>query len=160
MNANLLLALLYNGTLVAVCVLALQRGGRPERIGAVVSLAASAATVAFRYFQIARGTPAEISVLAIDTGVLACFFWLAIHTVRFWPVWAFGFALADVVVSLAGGLIPNTPLFAYQTSLGIYAYLALGALAVGTLRLPRNATARDRHGFRRPTQPLDVARDA
>lgn len=160
MNANLLLALLYNGTLVAVCAFALQRGGRPERIGAVVSLAASGATVAFRFFQIARGAPAEISILVIDAAVLASFFWLAVRTVRFWPVWAFGFALADVVVSLAGGLIPNTPLFAYQTSLGIYAYLALGALAVGTLRLPTNATARDRHGFRRLTQHVDAARDA
>ena len=125
-----------------------------------MNLAASAATVALRYLQIARGAPAEISVLVIDAGVLACFFWLAIRTVRFWPVWAFGFALADVVVSLAGGLIPNAPLFAYQTSLGIYAYLALGALALGTRRLPENATASDLNGFKRPTQTLDEAADA
>ncbi len=159
MDASLLLALLYNGTLVAVCAFALQRGGRPERIGAVVSLTASGATVALRYFQIAQGAPAEISVLVIDAGVLACFFWLAVRTVRFWPVWAFGFALADVVVSLAGGLIRNTPLFAYQTSLGIYAYLALGALAAGTLRLPRDATAKDFDGFRRSAQPIGEALD-
>ena len=148
MNGHLLLALLYDGVLTVVCAFALLRGGRPERIGATVNLAASVATFVLRYFQIARGAPAELVGLAIDGGVLASFFWLAIRTIRFWPVWAFGFALADVIVSLAGGLLPDAPLFAYQTSLGIYAYLAIGALAIGTCRLPRHVVADRSRGFR------------
>lgn len=160
MNVHLLLALLYNGVLIAVCTFAFLRGGRPEQVGAAVNLGASSATFALRFFQIVRGAPAELVVLAIDISVLACFFWLAIRTVRFWPVWAFGFALADVVVSLAGDLLPKAPLFAYQTTLGIYAYLALGALAIGTYQLPRYAVGDQGHGFRPSSpSPYQVGRD-
>lgn len=150
MSSHLGLAMAYDGALVVICCFALLRGERPERIGAVVNIIGSGATVLLRYLHVAQDTPAEISIMAIDAGVLACLFWLAIKTVRFWPVWAFGFALADIFVSAAGALIPKTPLFAYQTSLGIYAYLALGALALGTLRLQRHGSPDDHQGFRRP----------
>lgn len=149
MNAYLLLlALTYDVALVAVCLFALVRGGRPERVGAFVNLAASIATVALRWLRIATGAPAEVIVLAIDAGVVGSFFWLATRTTRFWPVWAFGFALADIVVSVTGALLPTTPFIAYHTTLGIYAYLALAALAIGTYRLPRDANPDQRRGHR------------
>lgn len=157
MGTHLLLALLYNATVIIVCGFAFLRGGRPEKIGAAANLVASLLTFGLRLSHITRGAPAELAVLAIDTGVLASFFWLAVRTVRYWPVWAFGFALADVFVSLAGGLIPNTPLFAYQTGLGIYAYLALAALALGTFRLPRHASQSIRNGFRADTVQVAAA---
>ncbi|WP_232280472.1 hypothetical protein [Sphingomonas sp. PAMC 26605] len=92
--------------------------------------------------------PAHYLVTIIDFGVLAVFFWLATHTTRFWPIWASGFALADIVITLAGAALPKTQLFAYHTGLGIYAYLALAALAMGTYRLPRDATPEQRRGLR------------
>ena len=145
-----LLALAYDFILVAVCLFAFVRGGRPERVGASINLAASIATVALRWLRIATGAPAEIIVLAIDAAVLATFFRLAIRSTRFWPIWAFGFALADIVVSITGSLLPTTPFIAYHTTLGIYAYLALAALAIGTYRLPHDATPEQRRGHRPP----------
>lgn len=45
--------------------------------------------------------------------------------------------------------MPRVPLFAYHTGLGIYAYLALGALALGTFRLASHAAPHIRDGSRR-----------
>lgn len=76
--------------------------------------------------------------MSIDVAVVAGFYLLAVTTNRYWPIWAFGFALADVVANLARALLPNTSLFAFHTGLGMYAYLALAALALGTRRAWRS----------------------
>ena len=144
------LALAFNAILVATCGFALVRGGRPERIGAAVNLAACGLTATARLMDSAAWAPLHLAVLAIDLLVVAAFFWLAVSTSRFWPIWAFGFAVADVLMSLSGAIIGNVPLFAYQTGLGIYAYFALGALLLGTWRLPPNASAEQRRGSRSP----------
>ncbi|TPG42696.1 hypothetical protein EAH79_02150 [Sphingomonas koreensis] len=153
MPLNLLLALLFDVVLLLSCLYALIRGGRPERIGAVINLAASAVTTALRLFDIRYFAPAEALVFAIDVAVVAGFYWLAVRTTRFWPVWAFGFALADVFINISGVLLPRTPLFAFHSGLGLYAYLALGAMTLGTYRLGRDASADERRGIRRGCAP-------
>jgi hypothetical protein len=152
MVSPIVLALLFDTVLAVTCGYALARGGRPERIGAAINLFAAGLTVLLRYLGIATGAPAELVVLAIDIAVTAGFYWLAISTTRFWPVWAFGFALANIGTSFAGKLLPQTPLFAYHTGLGLYAYLCLAALVAGTARLPRRAPPAVKHGDRRSCQ--------
>lgn len=147
---SLLLALLFNSVLLAICIYALVWGGTPERIGAIVNLAASVVSTALRVSDLSFFAPTSIIMLAIDLAVAGSFFFLAARTTRFWPIWAFGFALADIVMSIAGTLLPRAPLFAFQSGLVIYAYLALAALAVGTYRLPRDATPDQRRGNRPP----------
>ncbi len=145
---RLSLALLFNVVLATVCIYALVRGGRPERAGAIINLAASVVSTALRLFDVSYYAPLSAVMLAIDIGVALGFFWLAIQSTRFWPVWAFGFALANIVMSVAASLLPRAPLFAFHTGLGLYAYLALLALALGTYRLPGDATAEQRKGLR------------
>lgn len=149
MSLSLALALLFDATLVTICGYALVRGGRPERLGAAINLAATAATLASRLQSSMHLVPLDMTIMVIDLFVASSFYWLAITTVRFWPIWAAGFALADLFMSSSGALLPQVPLFAYHTGLGIYAYLALGALALGTFRLPRNAEPHLRNGSRR-----------
>lgn len=151
-----MLALMFNGVLVTTCLYAAVRGGRPERIGAGINIAASWVTTTLRLTSSHFYAPADLIVLSIDLLVVAGFYWLAISTTRFWPIWAFGFAVANIFVSIAGGLIPRTPLFAYHTGLGTYAYLALASLALGTFYLPKHASAECRRGRRAPTQPLPI----
>jgi len=148
MDIRVLLACAFNAVLLAICGFAFWRGGRPERIGATSNFAASLLTDAVRLAIPAAWVPAYYLVTIIDLAVLVTFFWLATRSTRFWPVWAFGFALADIIISVAGVLMPDTPLIAYHTGLGIYAYLALGALAIGTYCLPRDATTDERLGLR------------
>ncbi|AYJ84708.1 hypothetical protein D3Y57_01060 (plasmid) [Sphingomonas paeninsulae] len=144
-----LLAIGFNTALLAVCGLAFVKGGRPERIGAAINLCAALATDVLRIANVAHLAPADLSVFAIDVAVAGGFFWLGVATIRFWPIWAAGFAVADLFMSVCGALLPRVPLFAYHTGLGIYAYLALGALALGTLRLAPDAEPHIRNGSRR-----------
>lgn len=153
MSSRLVLALVFNGVLVTICIYAAVRGGRPERIGAGINIVASGLTTALRLANPYFYAPAELLVLSIDALVMAGFYWLAVNTTRFWPIWAFGFAVANLFVSLAGGLIPKTPLFAYHTGLGLYAYLALASLAIGTFYLPNRAFESSRDGRRVPKLP-------
>ncbi len=149
MTIQVALAVAFNGAMAATLIFALVCGGRPERFGALINLGGFVLTVLVRLVVPAAWMPAEVMVLLIDLAVAAGFYWLALTTIRFWPIWAAGFALADLFMSIAGALLPHTPLFAYQSGLVIYAYLALGALALGTFRLPRNAEPYIRNGSRR-----------
>eukprot|EP01037_Dinobryon_pediforme_P032475 gene32475-37431_t len=139
MDTRVILACAFNGTLFAICSFALWRGGRPERVGALVNVFGSLSTAVVRLAFPEAWAPAHYLVTIIDLGVLATFFWLTTHSTRFWPIWASGFALADIIISVAGVILPKTRLFAYHTGLGLYAYLALGALALGTYRLPQDS---------------------
>ena len=121
----------------------------PERRGAAVNLLAVGATAALRSLDSRHLVPADLGIFAIDACVAGAFFWLGATTVRFWPIWAAGFAVADLFMSVCGALLPRVALFAYHTGLGIYAYLALGALALGTFRLGRDAEPHIRNGSRR-----------
>lgn len=148
MSLQIFLALLFDATLILICSYAFVRGGRPERIGAGINMLASVATTALRLLNVAYFAPADLVILVIDIAVVGGFYCLGITTTRFWPIWAAGFALANLFMSLLGGLLPRVPLFVYHTQLGIYAYLALGALALGTFRLPRCAEPHLRTGSR------------
>ncbi|MDQ1159519.1 apolipoprotein N-acyltransferase [Sphingomonas sp. SORGH_AS 950] len=149
MISKLALTVLFDSVCAIVCVTSLLRGGRPERFEAMINLTAVALTWALRHWDVEHFAPADVSIFTIDLAVAAGFFWLAVTTIRFWPIWAAGFALCDLFMSVLGGLLPSVPLFAYHTQLGIYAYLALGALAIGTYCLPRNAEPHIRNGSRR-----------
>lgn len=149
MSANVLLALAYNAVLLSVCGYAWVRGGRPERIGAAINIVASFATTVLQLTDRQYFTPAQVVVLGIDALVAVGFYWLAVTTIRFWPIWAFGFALADLVMSLAALFLPSVSLFAYHSGLRAYAYLALGALLLGAHRMPRDADDVLKNGSRR-----------
>jgi hypothetical protein len=148
MTIYLAMAVAYDVTLATVFLHAFLRGGRPERIGAVVNLAASLLSSVVRISGATSWAPAALIILIIDAVVAFCFYRLATSTTRFWPIWAFGFAMADILVSVAGALLPSTPWLAYETGLGIYAYLALFALAIGSLCLSPHADRGQRAGVR------------
>jgi hypothetical protein len=145
---HIALALLYDVILAIVCSAALLWGGRPEKIGAVINLVASIATTALQLSDAAYFAPAALPIIIIDAIVACCFCWLSVTTIRFWPLWACGFSVTNLYTELFGALRPHVPLFAYQTGLGTYAYLTLGALALATYRLPRDAAAYLRNGSR------------
>lgn len=146
---QIVLALLYDAVLIGVSGLAVVRGGRPERLGALLLLLASASSSAVRVLHISSWAPGEMIIVAIDCAVIAGFYWLAVTTIRFWPIWALGFAMANIFIGIAGAMLPALPLLAYTSGLGIYAYLALGSLATGTFFLPRDASPVLRNGSRR-----------
>lgn len=146
--ATLITVVAFWTAMLGVCGYACAYGGRPERFGAALSMGAWILTMVMRLTFASAWLPADLSILAIDIAVAVGFFWLAVTSTRFWPIWAFGFALSNLLMSVAGALLPHIELFAYHTGLGVYAYLALGALALGTYRLPRDAGPVLRNGAR------------
>lgn len=156
MTSRFVLALVFNGALVTTCIYAAMCGARPERIGAGINIVASGLTTALQLTNPYFYAPAELIVLSIDALVVAGFCWLAVNTTRFWPIWAFGFAVANIFVSVAGGIIPGTSLFAYHTSLGLYAYLALASLAIGTFYVCNCSSCRHRNGRRAVKLPRSL----
>jgi hypothetical protein len=90
MSTSWLLALTYNAVLLCVSGYAWVRGGRPERIGAAINFVASCATTVLQLIDQRFYAPAEAVVLGIDCSVAVSFYWLAISTIRFWPIWALG----------------------------------------------------------------------
>lgn len=147
-DTRIIMALAFDATLLTVCAYAALRGKGPERVGAAVNLCAVLATNVARLTGLATWLPTDALLWVIDLSVLASFFWLGIASTRFWPIWCFGFALADICLCVARMTMPDQRLFVYATGQGIWAYLALAALAVGSYRVSRDATSTGSRGWR------------
>ena len=78
---QIVLALLYDAVLIGVCGWAFVRGGRPERLGALLLLSASASSSAVRVLHISSWAPGEMVIFTIDCAVIAGFYWLAVTTI-------------------------------------------------------------------------------
>lgn len=108
-------------------------GGRTGRIGSLIFVFASLLTLAG---TIIDSTWASLSyaVFAVDTGCLLALAALAIHSNRFWPIWAVGFQLVAVATHVATLLNPEIVPKAYQAMLSFWSIPILWVMAVGTYK--------------------------
>ena len=143
----MVIALIFDTLLLIALIAAIWRGGTIERLGAALCILATVLTVVSSPLRI-RFQGVRLDLLTIDMATLLAFVALARASRRFWPIWAFGFAVANISTNVVGAWVPRVPLFAYLTGLGIYAYLALSVLLLGTFSLPRSANPWLRHGGR------------
>ncbi|HMT40637.1 MAG TPA: hypothetical protein PKC48_13850 [Sphingorhabdus sp.] len=97
--------LLYYIVLAATLAAAFWRGARSERWGAVTALAGSLASTLTALN--ANWSGLIIQLLVIDLLVLASFWWLAIHSRRYWPYWVTGWQLVAVLVHLQRALFDD-----------------------------------------------------
>ncbi len=97
--------LLYYIVLAATLAAAFWRGARSERLGAVTALAGSLASTLTALN--ANWSGLIIQLLVIDLLVLASFWWLAIHSRRYWPYWVTGWQLVAVLVHLQRALFDD-----------------------------------------------------
>ena len=133
--------LLFLSMLFSICLYALWRGGRDERMVAILCLIGTAATllaispVATRYQGVEHG------LALVDLGVLAGFVTVALTSKRFWPLWVAGFQLTTAfghgLKAIDSDLVPH----AYGAALQFWAYPILIVLAVGTWRRHRRLLA-------------------
>ena len=125
---------LYDAVLVSSCAIAILWGGRDERIGAAIAVAASGATAAtgqlFKTFEVGH---ARYAFLAIGLATLFAFDRLMVRSVKRWPIVATGFQLATVILNLTAIAEPG---IAGKILLirGKFAYPILFALVLGGLR--------------------------
>lgn len=122
--------------LMTVCVVAVWRGRDEERLAAAGELASWALTlVVFK----ARSADTQWAVLAIDAGLLALFVWIALRSIRYWPLFVASFQLLAVVTHLAHALDSSVSGWAYLTAALAFNYLALLVVGYAAWTAPRYA---------------------
>lgn len=130
--------------LVACCGYALAFGGTIERIGAALMIAALVLTsLALHLFGTFYQT-ADIAIIMIDATLLVGLVALALFSDRSWPLWASGFHLVGTVTHMA--ILGNAVIapIAYAHTLGLWYYLTLLSLLVGTIQYHRATRAANR----------------
>jgi hypothetical protein len=74
----------------------------------------------------------EYGVGIVDTGLLVALLAIALHSGKFWPMWATGFHLAGILVHVAAASTPLLPA-AYATLLGIFGWMVVVSVFAGTV---------------------------
>ncbi len=124
---------------VIACGFALWKGGKPERIGGAAMLLAwiiQPFTVDTKDWL-----DPQYAAFATDAPLLAVLVWLALRGDRWWPMWASAFQFLGMLMAVIIAVDPRVRPLAYMTALGLWSYLAVIALVVGTWREARRKRA-------------------
>lgn len=126
--------LFYFILLLLVSAYAWARGGREEKLAAIICIAASIASLAVFLPISVSYDDFQPAVAIVDLAVLAGFIMISLRTPRFWPLWVAGLQLTSatghVLKLVEPGLLP----VAYGASLAFWSYPILLILALGTWR--------------------------
>lgn len=127
-------AYLYLILLVSVSGYTLSRGGVPEKIIAVLVVAASAASaVLLNLNQYVFGSK-EVGVFVIDVILSVAVVMVALYAERFWPLWLSALLILSVLLQLAIWYAPHYYRVIYLILHALSAYPTLILLVVGTMR--------------------------
>jgi hypothetical protein len=96
---DVLVISLYWAFAALCCGYAAVAGGKTGRAGAAMIMAASVASAVAGGFGAWSET--HVPVMIIDLFLLAGFYWLALRSESFWPIWATGFHLISVISHMA-----------------------------------------------------------
>lgn len=135
------LLVFYLGMVSATCFYAERYGSEPERTGALIVGSATVLTMGFSLGMGNHFRSTESAVLIIDIITGAAFFWLALTSNRYWPLWATAFQSIAIMTHLAVLIDRSIVPQAYAAGQGFWAYPVLVALLLGSERC-RRAEAR------------------
>lgn len=135
--------LIFNFIQVAICLYAFIRGGRPERVAAILLLAAAAGTFAVPYETMRSYTIVDRLGVGIDLALLCGLVALALFANRFWPIWL---AALHLLAIASHGIKAAEPtffpwLYAFMTAKMAYPMLLI--LLIGTMRHRRRGEELD-----------------
>ncbi|HXH52497.1 MAG TPA: hypothetical protein VNH53_03585 [Sphingomicrobium sp.] len=126
--------ILYWSLLIFTCGYAFYRGGRYERLVALVCLAGTVATITVNSPITERYVDVEGGALLVDSAVLAAFVAIALHSDRFWPLWVAGLQLTTSIAHFLKAMQPELVPQAYGVAVRFWSYPILIILIVGTWR--------------------------
>lgn len=125
---------LFNLLLFSVAFYALVRGGAPERIVAILFVAAAGATRAVAVSLVTPFVGVEWGFMAIDVTLLLALIAVALRADRFWPMNVAALQLLSVGIHLAKLLMPELYPWVYAVTLGFLGYPMVAFLGLGTYR--------------------------
>jgi hypothetical protein len=124
----------WPAALLSVCIITVWRGGDEERLAAGALLANWAVTLIL--FDKAHPNDLQRGILVVDLALLILYFWLALRSRRYWPLFAAAFQLLVIFTHLGRALDPAVRGWAYLTAGIIWSYLVLIAIATGAWTRP------------------------
>lgn len=132
----------FAGLLLLCCGYALLRGGAPEQVGALLLVLAFVLTIpVHRLLDTIGYRFAGAGTAVIDAALLAALIVLAWRSTRFWPLWMAGWQLATVITHAAKAVDPAMLAAGYAVEGQAWSYLIVLAIAGGTWRHQRRASA-------------------
>jgi hypothetical protein len=126
--------LIFNALLVVVALLALWRGGLPERIAAAALVLAALATRIAYSPVLSQFQGVEYGVFGVDVALVVTLGLLALRANRLWPMCLTSLHLASVLVHVGRLIEDDMAAWAYAFMLKIWAYPMLAVLLVGVER--------------------------
>jgi hypothetical protein len=127
-------ALFFSGLLLLASVYASVRGGKPERLAALMYLTAFAASALSAqlghrlYYTINWGIVASDIALAVSLAALA------LRANRYWTIWATSIQIVGIIAHLAKLIVPEIAATAYEITLLVWSYAAIPVLMIATYR--------------------------
>ena len=144
--------ILYWSLLILSCGYALYRGGRYERLVALICIVADRQK-AWWYATIATVTVnsplnrmyanVEQGALLVDLAVLAAFVAVALVSDRFWPLWVAGLQLTTSFAHFLKAIDPHLVPLAYGAAVRFWGYPILLILFFGAWRNHRRLQLQD-----------------
>jgi hypothetical protein len=131
MSIYLFLFVFFWAALAVVTTLAFFYGGPPERTGMGIIVIGSVITAVLGLGSIIHLHQFEVWLLFSDGAVLLALVWLALTSVRYWPMWATSFHAVTVMTHVAALLIPNSVPKAYLMLQGFWVYPMFIAILLG-----------------------------
>jgi hypothetical protein len=135
--------ILYWSLLILSCGYALYRGGRYERLIALICIVATFATVMVNSPLNRMYADVEQGALLVDLAVLAAFVAVALVSDRFWPLWVAGLQLTTSFAHFLKAIDPHLVPLAYGVAVRFWGYPILLILFVGAWRNHRRLRPRD-----------------
>ncbi len=122
--------LLFVSAMLAVCSLAVLRGGQDERLAAIALSAAALMTPMLASHGFAGP---EMGIVLVDVALFLALGMIAMRSRSFWPLWAAGFQLCGLAGHLAAAKSPQMLPAAYAETLAIWSYAVMASLAIGSV---------------------------
>lgn len=131
------ITILFLAMLLLVAGYAIAFGGRTGFLGACIFIAASVFTIlADRAGLIWDGM--NVGIVIVDAICWVALMWLALHSGRYWPIWAAGLQLAGFITHLSRLLAPDIAPRAYEA---LVAFWSLPILAIMLIGIRKDAHA-------------------
>jgi hypothetical protein len=136
--------ILYWTLLILTCGYALYRGGRHERLVALICLLATVVTVTVNSPVSRMYANVESGALLVDLAVLAAFVAVALVSDRFWPLWIAGLQLTTSMAHFLKAIDPQLVPLAYGAAVRFWSYPILIIMFFGAWRYHHRLNPQDR----------------
>ena len=143
--------LFFFGCLLATVAYAWLRGGKTERLGALLLVAATLLTILAGSPAVRRFASVETGILVVDVAILAAFLWLALFSDRYWPLWIAALQLIGVLAHFAKLADLEMPRNGYAFLQAFWSYPMMLAIVIGTRSFHRERTRKIAGGTLRPS---------